>query len=109
MRPQAEKQVKARLALETVAKAEAIEVTEEELNAEYELIATTYQIDKEQVAKMVDESMVKADVSVRKAMQVVKDNVKAAKKASKPRKKKVAEPVAEEAAPEAAEEAKTEE
>ncbi len=106
MRPQAEKQVKARLALETIAKAEAIEVTEEELNAEYELIATTYQIDKEQVAKMVDETMVKADVSVRKAMQVVKDNVKAPKKASKPRKKKV---VAEEAAPEAAEEAKTEE
>ena len=98
MRPQAEKQVKARLALETVAKAEAIEVTEEELNAEYELIATTYQIDKEQVAKMVDEAMVKADVSVRKAMQVVKDNVKAPKKASKPRKKKVAEPVAEETA-----------
>ena len=106
MRPQAEKQVKARLALETVAKAEAIEVTEEELNAEYELIATTYGIDKEQVASMVDASMVKADVSVRKAMQVVKDNVKAAKKASKPRKKKVAEPVAEEAV---AEEAKTEE
>ena len=97
MRPQAEKQVKARLALETVAKAEAIEVTEEELNAEYELIATTYQLDKEQVKNMVDEAMVKADVSVRKAMQVVKDNVKAPKKASKPRKKKVEAP-AEEAA-----------
>ena len=107
MRPQAEKQVKARLALEAVAKAEAIEVTEDELNAEYELIATTYQIDKEQVAKMVDEAMVKADVSVRKAMDVVKANVKAAKKASKPRKKKVEEAPAEEAP--AAEEAKTEE
>ena len=58
---------------------------------------------------MVDESMVKADVSVRKAMQVVKDNVKAPKKASKPRKKKVAEPAIEETAPEATEEAKTEE
>ena len=109
MRPQAEKQVKARLALETVAKAEAIEVTEDELNAEYELIATTYNIDKDQVKNMVDEAMVKADVSVRKAMQVVKDNVKAPKKASKPRAKKkpAAEVVAEEAAPEA--EAKTEE
>ncbi len=117
MRPQAEKQVKARLALETIAKAEAIEVTEDELNAEYELIATTYGIDKEQVKSMVDEAMVKADVSVRKAMQVVKDNVKAPKKASKPRKKKAAEPVAEEATAEApveapaetAEETKTEE
>ena len=39
MRPQAEKQVKARLSLEAVAAAEAIEVTEEELAAEYDLIA----------------------------------------------------------------------
>ncbi len=112
MRPQAEKQVKARLALETIAKLEAVEVTEEELNAEYELIATTYQIDKEQVAKMVDEAMVKADVSTRKAMQIVKDNVKAPKKASKPRTKKkpaVAEEPAAESAAEAAEEPKTEE
>ena len=105
MRPQAEKQVKARLALEAVAAAEAIEVTEEELNAEYTLIADTYKIDADKVKEMVDEAMVKADVSTRKAMQVVKDNAKA-KKASKPRKKKV-EPTTEEAAP--AEEAKTEE
>ena len=109
MRPQAEKQVKARLALETVAKAEAIEVTEEELNAEYELIATTYQLDKEQVKNMVDEAMVKADVSVRKAMQVVKDNVKAPKKASKPRKKKVETPVEEAAEAAEATEGNTEE
>ena len=107
MRPQAEKQVKARLALETVAKAEAIEVTEEELEAEYELIANAYKIEKDQVKGQIDDAMVKADVSVRKAMQVIKDNVKAPKKASKPRKKKVEEPV--EVAPEAAEEAKTEE
>ena len=109
MRPQAEKQVKARLALEAVAAAEAVEVTEEELNAEYTLIADTYKIDADKVKEMVDEAMVKADVSTRKAMQIVKDNAKA-KKASKPRKKKVAEPVAEEAAEAApAEEAKTEE
>ena len=107
MRPQAEKQVKARLALEAVAAAEAIEVTEEDLAAEYTLIADTYKIDADKVREFVDEAMVKADVSVRKAMQVVKENVKAPKKATKPRKKKVAEPVAEEAAP--AEEAKVEE
>ena len=105
MRPQAEKQVKARLSLEAIADAEAIEVTEDELNAEYELIATTYQIDKEQVAKMVDESMVKADVRVRKAMQIVKDNAKA-KKASKPRTKKAK---VEEVVPEEVSEPATEE
>ena len=107
MRPQAEKQVKARLALEAIAKAEAIEVTAEELEAEFTLISTTYGIDAEQVKSMVDEEMVKADVSVRKAMQVVKDNVKAPKKASKPRKKKTAE--AAETTEAAVEEVKTEE
>ena len=50
--------------------------------------------------------MVKADVSVRKAMQTVKDNVKAPKKASKPRKKKVETA---EAPAEAVEEPKAEE
>lgn len=111
MRPQAEKQVKARLALEAIAAAEQIEVTEEELAAEYDLIATTYKIEADKVRSFVDEAMVKADVSVRKAMQVVKDNVKAPKKATKPRKKKVAEPAAEEVSAEtaSAEETVTEE
>ena len=105
MRPQAEKQVKARLALEAVAKAEAIEVTEEELNEEYAKISEAYKIDADQVRSLVDDAMVRADVSVRKAMQIVKDNAKA-KKASKPRAKK-AKVV--EVAPEVVEEAKTEE
>ena len=85
-------------------------LTEEELAAEYDLIATNYQIDADKVKGLVDEAMVKADVTVRKAMNLVKENVKAPKKATKPRKKKVAEPVAEENAEAApAQEAKTEE
>ncbi len=87
LRPQAEKQVKARLALEAVAAAEAIQVIEDELTAEYETIAKAYNIEADKVREFVDAEMVKADVSVRKAMQVVKDNAKA-KKASKPRAKK---------------------
>ncbi|MBR2336011.1 MAG: trigger factor [Clostridia bacterium] len=104
LRPQAEKQVKARLALEAVATAEAIEVAEDELTAEYETIAKAYNIEADKVREFVDAEMVKADVSVRKAMQIVKDNAKA-KKASKPRAKKakVEEPV------EAETEVKTEE
>ncbi len=106
MRPQAEKQVKARLALETIAAAEAVDISDEELEAEYELIANAYNIEADKVREFVDAEMVKADAAVKKAMQIVKENVKAPKKASKPRKKKVAEPVAEEAA---SAEAKTEE
>lgn len=108
MRPQAEKQVKARLALEAIAAAEQIEVTEEELASEYDLIAKTYNIEADKVREFVDEKMVRADVSVRKAMNLVKENAKAPKKATKPRKKKTAETEATdtEAAPE---ETKTEE
>lgn len=109
MRPQAEKQVKARLALETIAQLENIEVSDEELTAEYDLIASNYGIEADKVRDLVDAEMVKADVSVRKAMQVVKDNVKA-KKPSKPRAKKKTEAEAnEETAPVAETEVKVEE
>ncbi len=74
LRPQAEKQVKARLALETIAAVEAIEVTEEELEAEFALLASNYNMEVEQLKEFVEPAMVKADVSVRKAMKLVKEN-----------------------------------
>ena len=43
-KPQAEKQVKLRLALEKIAANEGLEPTEEELNAEYEKLAKTYEM-----------------------------------------------------------------
>ena len=72
MRPQAERQVKARLALETIAVAEAIEATEEEINAEYQRIADAYHIDVEQVKAMIDDASIAADIKVKKAMDLVK-------------------------------------
>ena len=74
LRPQAEKQVKARLALETIAAVEAIEVTDEELDAEFALLASNYNMEVAQLKEFVEPSMVKADVSVRKAMKLVKEN-----------------------------------
>ena len=74
LRPQAEKQVKARLALETIAAVEAIEVTDEELEAEFALLASNYNMDVEKLKEFVEPAMVKADVSVRKAMKLVKEN-----------------------------------
>ncbi|MBR5601650.1 MAG: trigger factor, partial [Clostridia bacterium] len=71
-RPQAEMQVKTRLALETIAVAEAIEATEEEINAEYQRIADAYHIDVEQVKAMIDDASIAADIKVKKAMDVVK-------------------------------------
>ena len=72
MRPQAERQVKARLALEAVAAAEAIEATEEEINAEFQRIADAYHIEVAQVKSMIDDASIAADVKVKKAMDVVK-------------------------------------
>lgn len=74
LRPQAEKQVKARLALETIAAAEHIEVSDEELEAEFALLASNYNMEVEKLREFVDADMVKADVSVRKAMKLVKEN-----------------------------------
>ena len=74
MRPQAEKQVKARLALEAIAKIEALDATEEEINAEYQRIADAYSVDVNEVKSMILAEDIKADLIVGKAMQLVKDN-----------------------------------
>ena len=74
MRPQAEKQVKVRLALETIAKLEALDATEEEIDAEYNRIAEAYSVDVAEVKKMILAEDIKADLIVAKAMQLVKDN-----------------------------------
>ncbi len=83
MRPQAEKQVKIRLALEKIAELEAIEVSESEIDAEYERIASVYNVKAEDVKKMILAEDVKADLAVAGAMKKVKEYAKANAKASK--------------------------
>ena len=73
MRPQAERQVKARLALEKIAALENIEATEEDVNAEYEKIAAAYGIELEQVKSSIDSEAIAADMKVQKAMELVKE------------------------------------
>ena len=73
MRPQAERQVKARLALEKIAALENIEATEEDVNAEYEKIASAYGIELDQVKASIDSDAIAADMKVQKAMELVKE------------------------------------
>ena len=73
MRPQAERQVKARLALEKIAELEKVEVSEEDINSEYEKIATAYNVDLEQVKASIDSEAIAADMKVQKAMELVTD------------------------------------
>lgn len=72
-RPQAEKQVKTRLALEAVAKAENFEATAEEIEAEYGKIAEAYGIEVEKVRETIDTTAIAADLVVGKAAQLIRD------------------------------------
>lgn len=80
-REQAEKQVKGRLALKKVAALENIEITDEELEAEFKKIADQYGMEVEQVKKAMPAEAVSADLKVDRAIAVLKDNAKAVKKA----------------------------
>ncbi|MDD6799459.1 MAG: trigger factor, partial [Firmicutes bacterium] len=71
-RPRAERQVKTRLALERIAELENIEVSEEDIEKEYQDIAKAYNLDVEKVKPEIDAEMLKADIKVRKAVELVK-------------------------------------
>ena len=104
MRPQAEKQVKMRLALEKIASLENLQVSEEEIEGEYKRISEAYGVELDQVKGMIAAEDIKADMLVGAAMKFVKDNAKiGAKKKAAPKKKAAAKP-AEEAAEAPAEE-----
>lgn len=74
MRPQAEKQVKIRLALEKIAALENLTVTDDEVAAEYKRISDAYNVPEEQVKGMVAAEDIKADLLVAHAMDLVKEN-----------------------------------
>ncbi|MBO5913255.1 MAG: trigger factor [Clostridia bacterium] len=71
-KPQAEAQVKIRLALEKIAELEAIEISEEDLNAEFEKMAKDYNIEVDKVKASVPQEDLKKDLAVQKAMDVIK-------------------------------------
>ena len=81
-RPQAEKQVKARLALEKIAELESLNASEDDINGEYTRIAEAYGIEVEQVKASIDPEFIAADMKVKLALDAVKEHmvVKAAKK-----------------------------
>ena len=70
--PQAEKQVKIRLALEAVAAAENIEASEDELNAEVKRIADQYKMEEDKVRELINVDEVKHDLAINKAIDFIK-------------------------------------
>ncbi|MBQ8207270.1 MAG: trigger factor [Clostridia bacterium] len=81
MRPQAEKQVKTRLALEKIAELEGIVASEADINEEYENIAKAYGVTAEQAKENIPEDMIAADMKVKKAVELVKEKAVVTEKA----------------------------
>ena len=76
-RPMSEKQVKGRLALEAVAKAEGFDATEEEIDAEIKRIAENYGMEYDKLKDVIREEDRKnliEDLKVQKALDFVTDN-----------------------------------
>ncbi len=74
LRPQAEKQVKIRLALEKIAVLESLDATADEIESEYSKIAEAYKVDIDEVKRMIEAADIKADLLTAKAMELVKAN-----------------------------------
>lgn len=72
-RPQAERQVKLRLALEKIASLEQIQPGDEEIDKEYQKIADSYKTDLEKVKKLIPKENVAKDLAVEKAFNLVKE------------------------------------
>ncbi len=96
-RPQAESQVKFRLALEKIVELEKIEATEEEVNEQIEKMAKDYGMEAEQIKAAVPSSEIAKDLAVGKAIDLVKENAviteveaKTEKEEKKPAKKTAA-------------------
>lgn len=70
---EAEKRVKLRLALETVAKKENIEVSEADLDEEYQKMAVAYKMEIDKVKAAVPSESLTEDVKVEKALKLIKD------------------------------------
>ena len=78
--PQALRQVKIRLALEKVAEMEGMDVTEEDLNAEFDKLAENNKMDIEKVKELLAADDLKADMLCQKANDFIIANAVATKK-----------------------------
>ena len=75
---QAQQQVKIRLALEAVVKAEGITASDEDLEAELLRISTTYNYPITELRKSVPADEVKKDLAIQKAIDFIKENAEIA-------------------------------
>lgn len=78
-KPEALRRIQSRLVLEAISKAEAIEVTEEDMDKELENMASMYQMDVEKLKEVVGEhesDSIKKDIAIQKAVDLVVEAAK---------------------------------
>ena len=73
-KPEAEKRVKMRLALEKIAALEAITPTEEDIEAEYKKMGEAYHMEADKVREIIPADSIAEDLKVELAMKLVKDS-----------------------------------
>ena len=83
IRPDAEAQIRMRLMLEKVAEVENIEVSDADLDKEFEDMSKQYNLELEQLKKMVSSDDIRADLKLVRAGDLIVANAKAAKKTTK--------------------------
>ena len=87
VRPDAIERIQSSLVLEEIAKAENIEVSDEELDKEFERLATAYRTDVESLKEYAAESEIQAikdDLALQKAADLIMENEQ---ERAKPKKK----------------------
>ena len=72
--PRAERQVKTRLALEAIAKAEKIAPSADEIDAEYKRLAELYGMEVEKCRELLNEEVLKEDLAMKSAFDFVRNS-----------------------------------
>ena len=73
-RPAAEKQAKITVTLEKIAETEGVEVSEEDMTAEFEALAKQYSLELDKVKELVPAEEIKSGLKTRKAVKIIVDS-----------------------------------
>lgn len=76
MRPEALSRVKNALVLQAIVKAENIEVSDEDVEKEYSEMSTLYNMEVEQIKRLLPAENIKSDLAQQKALELLKSSVK---------------------------------
>ena len=87
---QAEKRVKSNLALEKICELEKIEATDEDVQKEFEKMASMYNMEVDKIKELIKADDVKADLGIQKTLEFLVENTKVKKAAKKAPAKKTA-------------------